>query len=142
MTIKSVYFSQDEILDAIEKLHCPEGFVCDMTFGNGSFYQFRSKPIFRFDCDSSLKDVSHHSSESLPLPDNCVQNAVFDPPFLTYIKKGRESGSIMGKRFSGYWCYNELTEHYKNSIKEAARIYHSYFLVFKKDKRSKGLEKC
>lgn len=33
--VRSVYFEQDEILRGIMKLHSPEGFDCDMTYGNG-----------------------------------------------------------------------------------------------------------
>lgn len=34
--------TQPEILDAIQALHCPDGFECDVTYGNGSFYKGRS----------------------------------------------------------------------------------------------------
>lgn len=201
MLIKSVYENQSDILDAIEHLYCPKGFMCDITYGNGSFYKNRKKPTFRFDIDRSLSDVSYASSDDLPIPDGLVSNVMFDPPFLTYIKNGRGHDSIMGKRFGGYWSYDELEMHYKNTFKEVhrvlendgifiikcqdiihnhqlyvthanvinwcyffklrpldifvlaakhripvskheqqhARIYHSYFLVFKKDKKMKGL---
>lgn len=202
--IKSTYDNQKDILDAIEKLHCPNGFHCDLTYGNGQFYKDRTKPIFRFDKDTSLTDVSHASSEAVPLPDEVVENIMFDPPFLCYVKKERNHNSIMAKRFSGYWHYKELETHYKNTIKECyrllkpngvlvikcqdiihnhqlymthtnvanwchaeklrpldlfvlvakaripvkstgaqqhARIFHSYFMVFKKDFKLKGLSK-
>lgn len=120
--IRSLYFDQEDILDAIQELYCPDGFVCDVTYGNGAFYKNRDKPSLRFDLDETLEDVLTASSTDLPLHDGSLPNVVFDPPFLTYVKKGRESGSIMGKRFSGYWSYDELVEHYKETINEVYRV--------------------
>jgi hypothetical protein len=34
---RSVYESQDDILSAIQRLHCPSGFELDATYGNGGF---------------------------------------------------------------------------------------------------------
>lgn len=42
--VRSVYFEQDEILRGIIKLHCPNGFDCDMTYGNGRFWQNLPQP--------------------------------------------------------------------------------------------------
>jgi hypothetical protein len=50
---------------------------------------------------------------------------MFDPPFLTYVKNGREhkDGKVqMTARFGGYWSYKELSDHYTQTIVEAARV--------------------
>jgi tRNA G10 N-methylase Trm11 len=49
---------------------------------------------------------------------------MFDPPFLTYVRQDREGNGkmIMARRFSGYWKYEELEEHYESTIKEASRV--------------------
>lgn len=130
--IKSVYENQDEILNAILELHCPEGFHCDVTYGNGSFYKNIQQPEHCFDIQPLHDCVKKASSTWLPLASNSLRNIVFDPPFLTYIKQGREHNSIMGKRFSGYWAYSELETHYIGTIKEASRtLIKKGVLVFK-----------
>ena len=61
-TVRSLYDNQVEILNAIERLHCPEGFECDMTYGNGSFWKNRKQPRLCFDLTSELASrVAGHS---------------------------------------------------------------------------------
>lgn len=119
MIYKSVSFDQQEILDAIINLHTG-GIECDVTYGNGKFYKDK-KPTHKFDISPQVDGVIKACSTNLPLVYESVSNIVFDPPFLTYIDKGRDHNSIMAKRFSGYWSYDELEEHYKGTIKEAYR---------------------
>ena len=45
-TIKSCYESQDEILNAIQKLYCQDGFECDLTYGNGVFWKNITRPKY------------------------------------------------------------------------------------------------
>ena len=87
---KSLYFDQDEILDAIQALHCPEGFECDVTYGNGAFYKKRNIPEKCFDLDPLADHVTEADSRMLPLESGTVGSLVFDPPFLTYVRKARE----------------------------------------------------
>ena len=123
MTIKrSVYDDQTDIMRAILILHSPWGFECDVTYGNGKFYEGVTPPKYKFDIDPQVPDVVQASSDALPLANESVKSLVFDPPFLTYIKKGREHNSIMAKRFAGYWRYEELETHYKGTLKEARRV--------------------
>lgn len=52
-------------------------------------------------------------------------NAVFDPPFLTYVKAGRahKSGNVaLTSRFGGYYTYGELEAHYRGTLKECRRV--------------------
>lgn len=125
MIIRSTYDRQDDILTAIKELHCPDGFDADITYGNGSFWKNRDdEPLLRFDIDPQVEGVVEASSISLPLGDNSISSIVFDPPFLTYVRAGREgNGSmIMAKRFGGYWRYDELQEHYTETLRESARV--------------------
>lgn len=124
-TVRSLYETQDEILDAIEYLHCPEGFECDMTFGNGAFWRRRKMPRLCFDIQPLRPHVVKACSTFLPLPQCSLSNCVFDPPFLTYVKNGRNhkgGGVAMTKRFGGYYTYDELEEHYRHTISEAYRV--------------------
>ena len=134
--IKSIYESQDEILNSILELYCVDGFEADSSYGNGVFYKNIDPPKFKFDIDPQTDDTTQASSENLPLVDSQLSNVVFDPPFLTYIRNGRDHGntgkSIMSSRFSGYWAYDELQDHYIKSLDEFRRVLkHKGILVFK-----------
>lgn len=60
----------------------------------------------------------------LPLENESIGSVVFDPPFLTYVRQGREGNGkmAMARRFSGYWTFDELTEHYRETLSECARV--------------------
>lgn len=121
--IKSVSESQDEILKAIQELHLNgNDYECDITYGNGSFWKNIKAPELKFDITPLHKGVIQASSTSLPLKDNSLNNVVFDPPFITYIKGGRNHNSVMSKRFGGYYSYKDLLNHYNDTITEAQRI--------------------
>jgi len=123
--VRSVYDNQQSILGAIKKLHCPDGFDVDASFGNGSFYKSKEEwPSHRFDLDPDLADCIEASSTNLPLDSKSVSSVVFDPPFLTYVRANREGNGnmVMSKRFSGYWRYEELEEHYRLSLMEFSRV--------------------
>lgn len=122
---RSISYDQREILDWVRELHCPNGFDVDATFGNGGFYRDESEwPKYRFDADRTLKNCHYGRSQDLPLADRVVDSVVFDPPFLTYVRAARHgNGSmVMAKRFSGYWRYDELENHYRASLAEFRRI--------------------
>lgn len=132
--IRSAYFSQDEILRGIMDLYSPHGFDCDMTYGNGGFWRNLPQPRLRFDIDPRVTGVERACSRMLPIESGSLQSAVFDPPFLTYVRAGRAGNGamVMAGRFSGYWKYEELEDHYRESISEAHRILKTGgILVFK-----------
>jgi hypothetical protein len=81
--VRSVYFDQAEILRGIMKLHSPEGFDCDMTYGNGNFWKNLPQPRLKFDIDPQLVGVQQACSRMLPLEAKSLRSVVFDPPFLT-----------------------------------------------------------
>lgn len=123
--IKSVYEDQRQILAAIRLLHCPAGFDLDATYGNGMFYKGLEPPRLRFDLTPQVEGVIKADSRMLPIDGLSVDSFVFDPPFLTYIKGGRDhngGGMRMAKRFGGYYKYSELVEHYHETISEAYRV--------------------
>lgn len=123
--IRSVYDSQEDILNAIEKLHCPDGFDSDLTFGNGVFWKNREKPELCFDLTPLKEGIVSADSCNLPLTDSSLGSVVFDPPFMTYVKNGRDhkGGKVaLTSRFGGYWAYSELEEHYRGTLKECSRV--------------------
>lgn len=125
MIIKSLSYDQNEILRWIVDLYCPSGIDVDLTFGNGGFYGesgIKLPKVASFDIQPLKDFVIQASSVSTPMSSVSVESVMFDPPFLTYIKAGRDHNSIMSKRFSGYWTYQELTDHYVGTLKESSRI--------------------
>ncbi len=124
--------SQDGIIQSIMDLHCNGSIQCDATYGFGGFYKNLPKPELKFDISPQVEGVVQSSSENLPVPDASLKSIMFDPPFLTYIKQGREHNSIMAKRFGGYYTYDELEDHYIHSISEFYRkLERNGVLVFK-----------
>lgn len=121
-TIKSVSENQVEIIASIMELCGIERFDVDMTYGNGGFWKTLPQPKMKFDLDPQTVDTMEANSMALPLGQACIDSIMFDPPFLTYIKAGREHNSVMGKRFSGYWRYDELEMHYRGTLAEAHRV--------------------
>lgn len=122
---RSVSDDQTEILRSIIALHCPNGFDCDMSYGNGAFYKNIAGPRLKFDISPQVEGVKIGDSRNLPLEPKSIQSLVFDPPFLTYIKNGRshKGGKVaMSARFGGYYTYGELEDHYRDSISEAYRV--------------------
>ena len=122
MIIKSVSSSQDTILASIMALNNIARFDADVTYGHGGFWKKLPQPKYAFDIEPLYDHVIKADSTNLPLDDNSIRSLIFDPPFLTYVRNGRKHGSVMGKRFSGYWSYSELETHYKETIREAYRI--------------------
>lgn len=120
--IQSISYDQTYIIKSIMDLCGIERFDADLTYGNGGFWKDMQGPVHKFDIDPQTDDTLPASSVAVPLDDGCLKSIMFDPPFLTYIKQGREHGSIMGKRFSGYWRYDELEAHYRGTIEEAHRL--------------------
>ena len=122
--IRSLIEDQHEIIRSIETLHVGGSFEADCTYGNGSFYEDREPPRLKFDIDPQVEDVVKADSRALPLADKSLSSLMFDPPFLIYVRQDREGNGkmIMARRFSGYWRYDELEEHYEATIKEASRV--------------------
>lgn len=132
--VRSVSESQAEILDAIERLHLPHGYECDLTYGNGAFWRHRTPPPLRYDIAPQVDGVTQADSTAIPMADSTLRSVVFDPPFLTYIRaeRGGNGRMVMAQRFSGYWTFDQLTDHYVATLREAHRVLtNGGVLVFK-----------
>jgi hypothetical protein len=117
---RSVYESQDEILSAIQQLHCPSGFQLDATYGNGGFWENLPRPKLCFDLIPTASFVKKGDFRNLPLENCSVKSMVLDPPFLTYVKPSNLG--LMNGKFSGYWKCEKLLNDYSAAISEAFRI--------------------
>ena len=122
--IRSVYYDQKEILEAIKSLCGIDRFCADVTYGNGNFYDGKDEPLLKFDIAPQVEGVTECSSDNLPLGNGEIRSLVFDPPFLTYVRAARDGNGnmVMAKRFGGYWRYDELEKHYKDTIVEVHRV--------------------
>lgn len=92
--IRSISYSQAQILGWIQELYCKNGFDLDPTFGNGSFYLEISRPRFCFDIDPREKNVGKADARQLPFKDRVFQAIIIDPPFLL---QGGEAGIMTGR---------------------------------------------
>ena len=121
--IKSVSFSQHEIIKDILHLHCNGNPIdCDATYSIGNFYKKGlERPKYKFDINPQIKGVVKASSTNMPLEDNSINVMMFDPPFM-FGKHGKTDENIMNKRFSMYDKWEDLEYHYKNSLKEFNRV--------------------
>ena len=143
--IKSINFSQTEIIRDIIKLYVPQGFIdCDCTYSKGQFYKdgLIEEPKYKYDISPINETVVKADSRHLPLLDESINCLMFDPPFLA--TKGPslkgEKGNIINKRFSVYPTEEELHQFYIDTLKEANRVLKDQgILIFKcQDKVSQG----
>ena len=143
--IRSVSYSQSEIIQNILNLHVPQGKIdCDPTFSTGAFYRGTgiSIPEYRFDIHPQSEDVIKADARHLPLSDRSIFCMVLDPPFLA--TKGKsldmESGNCINKRFGVYPDEKSLHRCYVDMLREAHRVLkNNGILIFKcQDKVSSG----
>jgi hypothetical protein len=81
--IKSVHDNEEDIIDAILKLHCTHAIQLDPTYSKGNFYKGKIKqPKLKYDLYPQSDDVIEANAESLPIESNSLHTIMFDPPFL------------------------------------------------------------
>jgi len=123
--IKSIYYSNDEIIKSIMDLYEIKQFDLDCTYSKGVFWKNIIPPVHKTDLLPQHDDVIQSNSENLPFENNSMKNTIYDPPFLicgkTY-KENKDGSSIMAKRFEGYTNFEELKSNYYNTLKELYRI--------------------
>ena len=123
--IKSYESNQHNLLESITTLHCPDGIECDVTYGMGGFYKDLPRPRLCFDIQPLTDFVIKADTKSLPVKTQSIKSIVFDPPFLTYIRNGRDhaDGQMkLSKRFGGFWHYSDLVAYYEKSLVEIQRV--------------------
>ena len=144
--IKSISYSQAEIINWILQLHSPTGKIdCDPTYSIGNFYKNTGieEPLYKFDIKPQVDGVKYGDCRNLPIEDNSLNCIMFDPPFLATTGKSLTEnlgGNKINKRFGVYPSETELHRFYIDSMKEAYRILKDKgILIFKcQDKISSG----
>ena len=143
--IKSISYSQDEILEWIIQLYIKSGrFDADVTFSSGGFYRSSTIPLpaHRFDLYPQSAEVQKADCRELPLDDETLESIILDPPFLA--TKGpsllSDSGNLINRRFSVCPTEATLRDLYRDAIAESFRVLKpGGILVFKcQDKVSSG----
>jgi len=121
--IKTISFSQQEILSNIMKLYCPDGFECDPTYSKGFFYKNLKKPEHKFDINPQTDDTIKACATKLPLKNRSINNIVFDPPFVATTSKMIKPGSnIIQSRYSAFPDMLSLRSFYFNCLVEFHRV--------------------
>ena len=129
--IKTISYSQDEILSWIMKLYVPDRFDCDPTYGKGNFYKKIPEPLFKIDLNPQNEKIRKGDSRALSFSDDSLDSIIFDPPF-TGGSWNKGKAGIIKERFGYYKNIPELWEMYYDSLKEFHRILKEKgILVFK-----------
>lgn len=135
--IKSVNTSQEGIINDILRLHSINGRIdLDVTYSKGVFYKSGEvgEPTYKTDLTPQTEDTIQASSDNLPFEDDMFNTVVFDPPFVISGKTYKESegGCKISKRFSCYHSFDELKNHYSNTLKELHRVLKNKGIVIMK----------
>lgn len=125
--IKSINYSQEEIIKNILQLHCNgENIECDPTYSKGVFYKKLNRPKYTFDLYPQDNITIKADCRHLPLSDNSINILMFDPPFVIgsgpSLNNSIEGQSIIQKRFTGFKSGEELWKFYRESLDEFYRV--------------------
>jgi len=120
--IKSISFSQEEILKSIIDLYIPGGVLhCDVTYAKGGFYNNIPKPNLKYDLLPQSEDTVKADCRALPLADGALESLVFDPPFLASWRVTSQMLKIE-KYYSSIRGIKNLLKMYEDSIIEFSRV--------------------
>ena len=126
--IKSISFSQTEILQNIIDLHTGP-IQADMSFGSGCFYKNIPRPEFCFDIAPRVSGVIPADVCHLPLADSVLRSVFFDPPFMIRTGPGADLKERFGQQTG---TIKDLWNFYFFAIREIYRVLlPSGWLVFK-----------
>lgn len=124
--IKSISFSQDEIIDWILELHCKSPIELDPTFSKGNFYKTRPKPKYCFDIAPQFDFVKQGDCRKLPLESKLIKTAILDGPFGIgsgpSLKTKTEGQNITPGRFGCFPTGKVLFDFYTEALKEMYRV--------------------
>ena len=116
--IKSYSINQDQILEWISRLYISGPFDVDVTYGQGNFYRKIGPPRYKFDINPAAPEVIPADVRHMPLGDECISSAIFDPPFLPR----RGLGGLMVGKYGCCESMQAVWELYRHGIKELTRV--------------------
>jgi len=117
--IKSISYDQEEILSSISRLYLSgSSFDLDVTYGKGAFYRDFPAAKYKFDINPSAPEIIPGDARHIPLRDECISSAIFDPPFIA--SKG--NGGLMVARYGHCESIEDMWDLYRQGIKELTRV--------------------
>ena len=119
--IGSVFDDESDLLEAILKLHAPNGIELDPMYNKGNFYKRIPKPKYRFDINPIVSDCEKADATYLPIKDNTIQCMILDPPFMFGIH-GKSDQYYSSKTHGIYKNFDELALQYHAILLEANRV--------------------
>ena len=120
--IKSVWFSNTEILNSINNLYLNnKGFDLDPTFSKGVFYKDFPRPKYISDLTPKFNYVEQSDCTKLKFESNSLESICFDPPFV-HGSAGQRKNNINSIRFTIMPNHNSVIDLYKNSLIEFHRV--------------------
>ena len=119
--VKSISYSQNEILSWIMQLYDIKQFDLDPTYSKGIFYKNIPEPRLKFDLNPQVKGCKKADCTDLPLDDNSIDSIVFDPPFCFGVH-GKTLENISAKRFTMFNSFGDLQQMYRASLREFYRV--------------------
>lgn len=119
--IKSISFSQTEIIQSIIGLYHPDGIECDVTYAKGNFYSKITKPYLKYDLSPQTKDTIKADCRDLPIHTGTIGSLMFDPPFVASWRVDSEPLKIE-KYYSRIKGIKNLLKMYEDSIMEFSRV--------------------
>jgi len=121
--IRSISFSQEQIILDIIQLHCGSDIELDPTYSIGNFYKGKIKrPKLKYDINPQIDGVEQASADKLPLEDGSINTMMFDPPFVSGSHNEGFKTGIIKERFSYYKTTYELWKFYYMALIEFYRI--------------------
>ena len=128
--IKSIGYSDTEILKGIMKLNDISQFDLDCTYSIGKFYHEIKEPKYKMDI-IPMMDCIQADSRYMPFKNNSMNSIIYDPPFM-FGNHGQQKNYSATKRYTMYKSYEELKDNYIKTINECYRVLKEKgILVFK-----------
>jgi hypothetical protein len=116
--IQSINFDQNQILADIINLHT--GLIeLDPCYGSGVFWKKLPKPKYCFDLNPRKPGIVSADVRHLPLKDNSISSAIFDPPFLARTGPGATLKARFGELVG---TIQVLWEIYYDGMEELYRV--------------------
>jgi len=119
--IKSVSYDQNEIINWICDLYCPDGIELDPTYSKGNFYKKIKPPELKFDLNPQTEDTKRADCTNLPVGSGSIKTIMFDPPFIGGTIGNGKKG-IIKERFGIYRNIPTLWAMYEKALMEFHRI--------------------
>mgnify|MGYP003134030987 CR=1 FL=1 len=119
----SVFNDEQELINAIIKIHCNKGIELDPMYNKGMFYKkgIVDKPKYMFDINPQVYGVEKGDATALSIDNSSINVMILDPPFLFGIH-GKTEENVCSKRYTIIPSFDDLKRLYIGIIKESSRV--------------------